>query len=85
MQEEYQPVGEVLLFIHGYNVQHKDAIMRAAQVKFDLKFKGVAIAYSWSSKGTLWGYDHDQEEVRNTVPSLQSFIKSILSEVSCQT
>lgn len=75
-------VNAVLLFIHGYNVRHKDAIKSAAQLQHDLEFKGRAIAYSWSSRGNLQGYRHDEQEIGKTVDCLEGFIKTIVNEVS---
>lgn len=72
----------VLLFIHGYNVSHKAAIKSAAQLKHDLDFQGQTIAYTWSSKGTLRAYGHDERAVKKTVVCLQEFIKTIMSEIS---
>ncbi|CAM6052289.1 unnamed protein product, partial [Sphagnum compactum] len=71
----------IFLYIHGYNVHHKDAIKRAAQLKYDLQLEGVVIVYSWPSKGTLWGYQHDEKVVDHTASYLESFIQTILSEV----
>jgi len=71
----------IFLYIHGYNVHHKDAIKRAAQLKYDLQLEGVVIVYSWPSKGTLWGYQHDGEVIKLTASYLESFIQTILSEV----
>jgi esterase/lipase superfamily enzyme len=66
-------------------VHHKDAIKRAAQLKYDLQLEGVVIVYSWPSKGTLWGYRHDEEVVEHTASCLRSFIQTILSEVCSDT
>ncbi len=81
MQEGSRFKNNILLYIHGYNVRHKDAIKRAAQLKYDLQLEGVVIVYSWPSKGTRWGYRHDEEVVEHTASCLQSFIQTILSEV----
>jgi esterase/lipase superfamily enzyme len=73
---------EVLLYIHGYNVNHKDAIKQAAQLKHDLKFKGLVIVYSWPSNGTLWGYKHDEKLIEKSAPWLRQFITTLLTEVT---
>ncbi|KAH9556398.1 hypothetical protein CY35_07G024800 [Sphagnum magellanicum] len=72
---------EVLLYIHGYNVNHKDAIKQAAQLKHSLKFKGLVIVYSWPSNGTLWGYKHDEKLIEKSAPWLHQFIMTLLTEV----
>jgi esterase/lipase superfamily enzyme len=50
---------EALLFIHGYKVGFEDSIRRAAQIAVDLEFAGLAIAYSWPSVNSLFGYSAD--------------------------
>ena len=39
-----------LLFIHGFNNSFPDAILRAAQIGFDLGIDGATIAFSWPSR-----------------------------------
>lgn len=42
-----------LLFIHGFNNSFQDAILRAAQVGFDLGIDGATLAFSWPSRNLL--------------------------------
>lgn len=39
--------GDVLLFIHGFNVKFEEAVMRASQIAYDLKFQGRVVLFSW--------------------------------------
>lgn len=39
-----------LLFIHGFNNSFQDAILRAAQIGYDLGIDGATIAFSWPSR-----------------------------------
>ena len=39
--------GEVLLFVHGFNVPFEEAILRAAQIAFDAKFQGEVVLFTW--------------------------------------
>lgn len=39
-----------LLFIHGFNSSFNEAILRAAQIGFDLGIDGATIAFSWPSR-----------------------------------
>ena len=41
------PAKEVLIFIHGFNVKFQDAVFRASQIAYDLKFQGPVILFSW--------------------------------------
>lgn len=36
-----------LLFVHGFNVKHEEAILRASQITYDLKYQGPVILFSW--------------------------------------
>lgn len=38
---------EVLVFVHGFNVNFEEAVLRAGQIKYDLKFPGEVVVYSW--------------------------------------
>lgn len=46
-QIKAHPFEEVLVFIHGFNVNFDEAVIRAGQIKYDLKFPGEVIVYSW--------------------------------------
>jgi esterase/lipase superfamily enzyme len=41
------PFEEVLVFVHGFNVNFDEAVVRAGQIRYDLKFPGEVILYSW--------------------------------------
>lgn len=49
------PAKEVLVFIHGFNVNFQDAVFRASQLAYDLKFQGSVILFSWPA-GTDSGF-----------------------------
>lgn len=36
-----------LIFVHGFNVRYQDAVLRAAQIAYDLKYQGPVILFSW--------------------------------------
>ncbi len=38
---------DMLVFIHGFNVKFGDAVLRAAQIAYDLKFQGQVVLFSW--------------------------------------
>lgn len=75
-----------LLFIHGYNVTFADALMRTAQIAFDLRsdelieFPGVPLLYSWPSLGQTLGYLRDETLIRWTQPHFEQFLRIALSE-----
>jgi len=74
---------QALLYIHGYNVNHKTAIKLAAQLKYDLNFDGgLVILYSWPSMGSWepWNYRQDTVVIQESAKRLHGLITTILSE-----
>jgi esterase/lipase superfamily enzyme len=65
------------VFIHGYNVQFDDGLMRTAQIAKDLQFEGVPIFYSWPSHAKLALYTFDEAVVSWTVAHLDRFLTDI--------
>jgi esterase/lipase superfamily enzyme len=63
-----------LLFIHGYNVTFHDGALRAAQLAYDLEFRGQALYYSWPSQASLLGYLTDANNVVASRPALVEFL-----------
>ncbi len=55
------PKGErsSLLWIHGYNTNLTDAVLRFAQFLEDTGYSGVPILYSWASQARLGAYVYD--------------------------
>ncbi len=45
----------ILLFVHGFNVDFNEAILRAAQIAFDLRFSGDVVLYTWPAGQTNSG------------------------------
>lgn len=72
--------GELLVFIHGYNVSFESAVQRTAQIAIDLPFAGVPVCYSWPSQGTLLGYPVDENNVAWTVSHLRTFLTGLLND-----
>lgn len=38
-----------LVFVHGFNVDYREAVLRTAQIAYDLKYQGPVILFSWPS------------------------------------
>jgi esterase/lipase superfamily enzyme len=63
-----------LIFVHGFNNSFEDAVYRNAQMLWDLKYKGVAVLYAWSAKGSGvsdYGFD------RSALFARDGFIKLV--------
>lgn len=81
------PYPEILFFLHGFNVKFEEAILRAAQIKYDLKFPGSVVVFTWpagAEDGVLSNvlinqtYKQNQENAQKTIPILKAYLSSIL-------
>ncbi|MEV0561471.1 alpha/beta hydrolase [Dactylosporangium sp. NPDC050588] len=73
--------GDLLLFVHGYNVAFADAARRAAQIAYDLNFPGVPMLYSWPSRAQLHAYVADQNNADETAGHFADFLDLALTGV----
>lgn len=69
---------DILLFIHGFNVDFEAAMFRAAQLGYDLNFKGAVTAFSWPSAASITGYVADTDSSKLSSNYLSDFIKLLL-------
>ncbi|MCM2374101.1 alpha/beta hydrolase [Aporhodopirellula aestuarii] len=82
MSEELEAAEQpdLMVFIHGYNVDFESAVLRTAQIAVDLPFRGVPVCYSWPSQGTLLGYPVDENNAAWTVGHLKEFLNELVDE-----
>lgn len=79
LKKKIESKGEssAFVFIHGYNVEFADALLRTAQIAKDLEFQGAPILYSWPSHGSLLGYAQDEANVSWSVVHLEQFLRDV--------
>jgi hypothetical protein len=77
IQRAGKQVKQALVFVHGFNVSFEGAARRTAQLRYDLKFKGAPIFYSWPSQHAILDYAVDETNVEWTVPHLEQFLHEI--------
>jgi len=75
-----------LVFIHGFNVDFNEALLRAAQIAYDLKFQGTVLLVSWPA-GKNGGffeknlinrtYEMNQRNARESIDSFATFFKEL--------
>lgn len=70
---------DVLLFIHGYNVDFETAARRAAQFAYDLEFTGACVLYSWPSEGRTLKYTVDEDNALWTVDHFEEVLAVLLT------
>ena len=72
--------GEALLFVHGFNVSFENALLRAAQISYDTKFKGPVFLFSWAARESVRAYFGDNEGTVIVGEHLFDFVKLIVGE-----
>ncbi len=79
------PDQDLLVFIHGYNVDFESAVMRTAQLAVDLPFEGVPVCYSWPSQGKLLSYTVDENNSQWTAPHLKDFLIDLATKSNAKS
>lgn len=72
--------GDLVIFIHGFNVTFEYAAKRTAQIAFDYGFQGVPLMFSWPSDGKLLSYQSDREDVTWSVTHIEQFFNDVLTK-----
>lgn len=68
---------QALLFVHGYNVDHTEAVKRAAQIAYDLEFDGALMMFSWGSAGSVLSYLDDTKQAEAAAEPLLRYISLV--------
>ncbi|MBI1348222.1 alpha/beta hydrolase [bacterium] len=68
---------DVLIFVHGFNVDFDSSLSRAAQIALDMPFNGSVVAYSWPSQGGVQNYAADEPINKNSVAPFQQFLQTM--------
>ena len=79
------PEKSAFVFVHGFNVNFDEAVLRAGQLAWDLHFRGPAVAYSWPSSAATLGYVSDIEMADWTAPHLAAFLQSLRANTGART
>lgn len=70
---------EAFVFIHGFNSSFDAAAKRAAQLAYDMDYRGVPVLYSWPSAGKTFMYVADTAVVRLSGRRLYVFLQELRS------
>ncbi|MGH9553085.1 MAG: alpha/beta hydrolase, partial [Terriglobales bacterium] len=82
--EEYKAGAQVgpvrvLLFIHGFNVNHDDALKAVARLAWGLRINLLPIAITWPSQGEILRYWQDEQAIEPTVERLRPIFEWLLN------
>jgi esterase/lipase superfamily enzyme len=72
--------------VHGFNNTFDDSVFRAAQVMWDLQYKGLPVLFSWPSRGgasepadIAISYAHDLDSALNQSDTFDGFLHTLQS------
>lgn len=75
-----------LVFVHGFNVRYNEAVLRSAQIAYDLKYQGPVILYTWPA-GAKDGmieeallnktYEQNSSNVKSSVGIFADFLENL--------
>ena len=75
-----------LVFVHGFNVKYQEALLRAAQIAYDLKYQGPVILFSWPA-GAEDGlfesaqinktYENNLNNAKKSITEFQNFLLAL--------
>ncbi len=68
---------DLLVYVHGFNVDFNEAILRAGQIAFDFGFAGTPIAFSWPSEGEATSYNLDRADALYSAKYLELFLEKL--------
>ncbi len=77
---------EIIVFVHGFNVKFEEAVLRAAQIKYDLKFAGEVVLFSWpagSEEGMLTQllikgtYQNNLKNAKDSIFTFKDFLSKL--------
>ena len=68
---------EAALFVHGFNVNFAEAVLRQAQMQHDLDRHDVAVLFSWPSAASARQYLYDRESALFSRGALEETIAAL--------
>jgi len=71
---------EVMLFVHGYNYTHGEAVYLLAQMAYDFKVPAPTVLFSWPSAGKSVGYLYDRDSVLIARDQLEKVIIALTKQ-----
>lgn len=69
----------IMLFVHGYNVNFKDAVFKSAQIKYDLAYAWPILLFSWPSNNSIKSYPSDKENALYSSKCLANLLNLVAS------
>jgi hypothetical protein len=69
--------GNLVFYIHGYNIGFEKACTRAATFQRELGLHGRMLLFSWPANGNVLTYTHDEADLAWSVYHLEKFLTQL--------
>jgi pimeloyl-ACP methyl ester carboxylesterase len=69
--------GNLVFYIHGYNIGFEKACTRAATFQRELDLHGRMLLFSWPANGNVLTYTHDEADLAWSVYHLEKFLTQL--------
>lgn len=75
-----------LVFVHGFNLRYEDAVLRASQIAYDLKYQGPVVLFSWPAgagdgfldeKLIARTYDNNLKNAKESINGFNDFLNQL--------
>jgi esterase/lipase superfamily enzyme len=73
-----------VVYVHGFNCTFDEAIIRAAQIGFDIGVHDCMAAFSWPSLGKLVGYSHDEASIEASEANFSRFLSNFCTRTGVE-
>lgn len=71
---------EAYVFVHGYNTNYPESLMRAGQIVHDNPSRARAVLFAWPSDGALSGYVADKDAAATSRDQLAELLTLLTSD-----
>jgi esterase/lipase superfamily enzyme len=70
---------DVLIYVHGFNQTFETAVLDAARLADDIKFRGETLAFTWPSRAKLFDYGYDRDSAMWSRDALHAVLDALLA------
>lgn len=84
-QVERSRQGDLLLFVHGFNVGFEAALIGTAQFALNMPFNGAVVTYAWPTQGGVFNYDEDEPINHASVIPFMKFLQTLRAGIPEET
>jgi esterase/lipase superfamily enzyme len=79
------PSHTAIVFVHGFNTTFSQAVLRFAQIVWDMQFRGTSVLYSWPARGGILRYPYDRESAMKSRPRFIELLQILQGQGAIKT